>query len=62
LSSALAAEQSGDKQSAHRYYAQLAAQTANSDGSRDELNHIREYRTAQAGATAQSDSAATAHQ
>jgi tetratricopeptide (TPR) repeat protein len=59
---ALAAEQSGDKQSAHRYYAQLAAQTANSDGSRDELNHIREYRTAQAGATAQSDSVATAHQ
>src|SRR5437867_9182262 len=45
---ALAAEQSGDKQSAHRYYAQLAAQTANSDGSRDELNHIREYRAAHA--------------
>src|SRR5882724_3063394 len=47
---ALAAEQTGDKENAGRYYARLAAQTSKSDGSRTELNHIREYRTAQAGA------------
>lgn len=45
---ALAAEQSGDKQNAKRYYAQLAAQTAKSNGSREELNHVREFLTAQA--------------
>ena len=59
---ALAAEQTGDKESAHRYYAKLAAQTATADGSRDELNHIREYRTAQASAAAQPDRVGTAHQ
>jgi tetratricopeptide (TPR) repeat protein len=47
---ALAAEQTGDKENAGRYYARLATQTSKSDGSRTELNHIREYRTAQAGA------------
>jgi tetratricopeptide (TPR) repeat protein len=45
---ARAAEQTGDKQTASRYYAKLAAQTANSTGSREELNHIREFRAAQA--------------
>ena len=57
---AQAAEQTGDKQSVQRYYAQLAAQTAKSDGSRDELNHIREHRTAEAITAAQSDSVASA--
>ena len=45
---ARAAEQSGDNENAGRYYAKLAAQTANSTSSRDELNHIRAFRTAQA--------------
>jgi tetratricopeptide (TPR) repeat protein len=40
---ALAAEQTGDKQSAQRLYAKLAAQTANSDAAREELKRIREY-------------------
>jgi len=40
---ALAAEQSGDKQSAQRLYAKLAAQTAQSDAAREELKRIREY-------------------
>jgi len=53
---ALAAEQAGDKKDAGRYYAKLAAQTTKSDGSRDELNHIREYRTAQLETDAQLDS------
>src|SRR5881398_769965 len=45
---ALAAEQTGDKENAGRYYAKLAAQTAKSNGSRDELNHVRDYRAAHA--------------
>src|SRR5437667_3888384 len=45
---ALAAEQTGDKENAGRYYAKLAAQTAKSNGSRDELNHVRDYRAANA--------------
>ncbi len=49
---ALAAEQAGDKENAHRYYAKLAAQTAKADGLRDELNRIREYRTAETGGNA----------
>ena len=56
---ALAAERTGDKENAGRYYARLAAQTSKSDGSRTELNHIREYRTAQA-ATAQPGGIASA--
>src|SRR6266478_2910201 len=44
---AQAAEQAGDKQNASRYYAKLAAQTTKSDGSRDELNHVREFLAAQ---------------
>ena len=40
---ALAAEQTGDKQSAQSLYAKLAAQTAKSDAARDELKRIREF-------------------
>jgi tetratricopeptide (TPR) repeat protein len=40
---AQAAEQIGDKQSAQRFYAKLAAQTAGGDASREELKRIREY-------------------
>ena len=42
---------SGDKENASRYYAKLAAQTANATGSRDELNHVREFLNAEAKAT-----------
>ena len=45
---ARAAEQNGDKENAHRYYAQLAAQSAKAASSRDELNHAREFLTAEA--------------
>ena len=48
---ARAAEQNGDKENASRYYAKLAAQTANATGSRDELDHVREFVTAEAKAT-----------
>jgi tetratricopeptide (TPR) repeat protein len=56
---ALAAEQSGDKESASRYYAKLAAQTAKSSGSRDELHHVREFRAAQVKAAADSNGVAS---
>jgi len=45
---AKAAELAGDKDSANRYYTKLAAQTSKAGGSRDELNHVREFLTAQA--------------
>lgn len=45
---ALAAEKSGDKENANRYYAKLAAQTLNADSSRDELKRVREYQVAAA--------------
>jgi tetratricopeptide (TPR) repeat protein len=41
---ALAAEQSQDGKGARRYYAVLAAQTAQAGASRSELGHVREYR------------------
>ena len=41
---ALSAERSQDREGARRYYATLAAQTAQADDSRSELGHIREYR------------------
>src|SRR5881409_55915 len=44
---ARAAEQIGDKENASRYYAKLATQTAKSSGSRDELNHVREFLSAE---------------
>ena len=40
---ALAAEQSGDKEAATRYYTKLSAQTEKSKNSRAELNHVREF-------------------
>jgi tetratricopeptide (TPR) repeat protein len=44
---AQAAEQNGDKENASRYYAKLAGQTAKATGSRDELNHVREFLAAE---------------
>jgi uncharacterized protein HemY len=40
---AQAAEQVGDNENATRYYTKLAAQTSKAGGSRDELNHVREF-------------------
>ena len=45
---AQAAEQAGDNEDATRYYTKLAAQTSKAGGSRDELNHVREFLSAQA--------------
>src|SRR5882757_938298 len=45
---AQAAEQAGDNQGASRYYTKLAAQTSKAAGSRDELNHVREFLSAEA--------------
>src|SRR5213080_988404 len=52
---ARAAEQTGDKQNASRYYAKLAAQTAKSGGSRDELDHVREFLSAEGNAADSED-------
>src|SRR5881397_167112 len=52
---ARAAEQSGDKENASRYYAKLAAQTAKASGSRDELNHVREFLSAEGNAADSED-------
>ena len=45
---AQAAEQAGDNEDANRYYTKLAAQTSKAASSRDELNHIRKFLSAQA--------------
>jgi tetratricopeptide (TPR) repeat protein len=45
---AQAAERVGDKKDASLYYTKLAAQTSKAGGSRDELNHVREFLSAQA--------------
>ena len=45
---AQAAELAGDNQGASRYYTKLAAQTSKAGGSRHELNHVREFLSAQA--------------
>jgi tetratricopeptide (TPR) repeat protein len=45
---ARAAELAGDNEVANRYYTKLAAQTAKAGGSRNELNHVREFLSAQA--------------
>ena len=45
---AQAAEQAGDNENASRYYTKLAAQTSKAGGSRDELNHVRKFLSAQA--------------
>jgi tetratricopeptide (TPR) repeat protein len=44
---AQAAELAGDNQGASRYYTKLAAQTSKAGGSRHELNHVREFLSAQ---------------
>src|SRR6266704_2626903 len=44
---AQAAEQIGEKEKAHHYYAKLTEQTAKADGSRSELAQLREYRAAE---------------
>ncbi|PYL77419.1 MAG: hypothetical protein DMF26_04255 [Verrucomicrobia bacterium] len=44
---AQAAERAGDNQDASRYYTKLAAQTSRAGGSRQELNHVREFLSAQ---------------
>jgi tetratricopeptide (TPR) repeat protein len=59
---AQAAEKNGDKENASRYYAKLATQTANATGSRDELNHVREFRAAQAKAAADANDVAGARE
>jgi tetratricopeptide (TPR) repeat protein len=59
---AQAAEKNGDKENASRYYAKLAAQTTNATGARDELNHVREFRAAQAKAGAATDDVASARE
>ena len=45
---AQAAEQAGDNEDASRYYTKLAAQTSKAGSSRNELNHVREFLSAQA--------------
>jgi len=45
---AQSAELAGDNEDANRYYTKLAAQTSKAGGSRDELNHVREFLSAQA--------------
>ena len=40
---AVAAEETGDKQNAERFYAKLAAQTAKADAAREELKRIRQH-------------------
>jgi tetratricopeptide (TPR) repeat protein len=45
---AQAAELVGDNDDASRYYTKLAAQTSKAGGSRHELNHVREFLSAQA--------------
>jgi predicted Zn-dependent protease len=45
---AQAAEKTGDKETASRYYAKLAAQTAKASSSREELNHVRKFLSAEA--------------
>jgi tetratricopeptide (TPR) repeat protein len=59
---ARAAEQIGDKENANRYYAKLAAQTAKSGGSRDELNHVREFLSAEGKAAADSKDVASSRE
>jgi tetratricopeptide (TPR) repeat protein len=56
---ALAAEQAGDDENANRYYTKLAAQTSKAAGSRNELNHVHEFLSAQKKAADPSDLAST---
>jgi uncharacterized protein HemY len=59
---ARAAEQNGDKENANRYYTKLAAQTANATGSRAELNHVREFLSAQSKSSVDSNDVAAARE
>jgi tetratricopeptide (TPR) repeat protein len=59
---AQAAEQAGDKKSAGLYYAKLAAQTSKAGASRKELNHVREFLSAQNKSAAGSKDVATARE
>jgi tetratricopeptide (TPR) repeat protein len=59
---AQAAELAGNNEDATRYYTKLAAQTSNASGSRDELNHIREFLSAQRKAAADSNGVASARE
>jgi tetratricopeptide (TPR) repeat protein len=52
---AQAAERAGEKAIASRYYTKLAAQTSKAGGSRNELNHVREFLSAQAQAAGLND-------
>ena len=56
---ARAAEQIGDNESASRYYTKLAAQTAKATGSRNELNHVREFLSARSEAAGSNGVAST---
>src|ERR1700730_7842489 len=47
---AQAAEQIGEKEKAHHYYAKLAEQTAKADGSRSELAQLREHNASEGAA------------
>ena len=58
---AQAAEKAGDTEDANRYYTKLAAQTSKAGGSRNELNHVHEFLSAQAKA-ADSNGVASAHE
>jgi len=58
---AQAAELAGDNENASRYYTKLAAQTSKAGGSRDELNHVRKFLSAEAKA-ADSNGVASAHE
>jgi tetratricopeptide (TPR) repeat protein len=59
---AQAAEQAGDRKTAGLYYAKLAAQTSKAGASRSELNHVREFLSAQSKAAAGSNNLATARE
>lgn len=56
---ALAAEKTGDKENARRYYARLNEQTAKADGSRDELSRVRQYSASRGDAATQTNGAVT---
>jgi tetratricopeptide (TPR) repeat protein len=59
---AQATEQDGDNVNASRYYAKLATQTSKAGASRDELNHVREFLSAQSKSSADSNDVATTHE
>jgi Tfp pilus assembly protein PilF len=56
---AQSAEQAGDNEDASRYYTKLAAQTSKAGGSRNELNHVHQFLSAQAKAAGSKGVAST---